>query len=276
MTHPEGLRGLHAIKGVPVAMGTAVFLVAGYFGFASGSWVSAMVVERFGLRGLAVLVVPSLLGAALIVIAKVRLAVEKDEAPQEEADAEKAPVDVVPFWPLAIAATPLVTGTLILSALLPSHLNRFGFDLKYGGLANLLFGGSSALGALAMSALAHRWGYARMSIAGILCGAPLLAAYLALSDRSWALALLVAAALCVGGVFPLLVTLSRFATGPALGRRMGIIVGGAWGIANVVLLCLGPVADNFGIGPILQLSWIFMLGTAALLWIFKAAARRPH
>ncbi len=274
LAHPEGLRALHAIEDLPAALGTAVFLVAGYFGYAAGSWIAAVIVERLGLQGLWILAAPSVAAVALVVLSKAKLAVDKERSEEKPPPRIGAPVDAVPFWPLAVAATPLVTGTLILGALLPSHLNNLGFSLKYGGLANLAFGGSGAIGALLMSSLAHRWGYTRVSLVGLALGAPLVAAYLAVCGAPWALVLLMASGICVGGVFPLLVTLSRYATGPALGRRMGVIVGGTWGTANFLLIGLGPIAERIGIGPVLHLAWICFVATALTLWLLDIAPRK--
>ena len=60
---------------------------------------------------------------------------------------------------------------------------------------------------------------------------------------------------CSNAVYPLLVTMARYAIGPNLGRRMGLIVGGTWGIASVVLITLGPVADSFGAVAILKCTF---------------------
>ena len=68
--------------------------------------------------------------------------------------------------------------------------------------------------------------------------------------------LLFFAGFCSNAVYPLLVTMARYATGANLGRRMGFIVGGTWGIASVVLIVLGPVADRFGAAAILKYTFI--------------------
>jgi len=40
------------------------------------------------------------------------------------------------------------------------------------------------------------------------------------------------------------------------GQRMGLISGGSWAIAAVVLWILGPIVKHTGIGPLLHLIWI--------------------
>jgi len=57
--------------------------------------------------------------------------------------------------------------------------------------------------------------------------------------------------------FPLCITLAQYATSSMrFGQRMGLISGGSWAIAAVVLWILGPIVKHTGIGPLLHLIWI--------------------
>lgn len=44
-----------------------------------------------------------------------------------------------------------------------------------------------------------------------------------------------------------------------MSARMGIIVGGTWGIAGIALLAIGQIASRIGLAPVMHLSWIFYL-----------------
>lgn len=77
---------------------------------------------------------------------------------------------------------------------------------------------------------------------------PLLILYLCAAPSGWAAALIPLAGVLVGAGFPQLVVLARTAPGgPALGTRMGLVVGGTWGIAGLLLLLVGVAADRFGL-----------------------------
>jgi len=82
-------------------------------------------------------------------------------------------------------------------------------------------------------------------------GVPFLIAYLMLIDHRAAVVLLFITGFCSGSAYPLIVTLARYARGFNLGERMALIVGGAWGIASVILLMIGSVAEKHGIMPVL-------------------------
>jgi hypothetical protein len=93
-------------------------------------------------------------------------------------------------------------------------------------------------------------------------GCILILVYLLRIESKLAACLLLFAGLCIGGGYPLLLSLSRYARGPVLGMRMALMAGGTGGIASLILLGLGPVAERVGIQRVLHLSWILYLGAA--------------
>ena len=58
-----------------------------------------------------------------------------------------------------------------------------------------------------------------------------------------------------------------------MSTRMGLIVGGSWGIAGIVLLGIGQLAARFGLAPVMHLSWVFYLLALLTTW---ATMRRPR
>jgi hypothetical protein len=61
--------------------------------------------------------------------------------------------------------------------------------------------------------------------------------------------------------------MARNSKGGNLGGRMGLIVGGVWGVASLVLMALGPVAEKYGVAIILNLSWSGYFLTALIGFI---------
>ena len=45
---------------------------------------------------------------------------------------------------------------------------------------------------------------------------------------------------------------------------MGILVGGGWGAASLMLMALGTVAEKYSVAAILNLSWLGYLLTAVI------------
>jgi hypothetical protein len=57
---------------------------------------------------------------------------------------------------------------------------------------------------------------------------------------------------CSMSAYILMITIARHASGLSLGRRMGLIVGGTWGLANLILMALVPLAGHYGTNFILK------------------------
>ena len=249
--HPEGLRALHRLESLPPALGTSVFLVGGYCGFAGGAWLGAVLVSSQGLHGLLWLLLLPVLGSVLVKGLRIRLAVET-AADSELPDSNAAPRRS--FWPLFFMTVPIATGLTVFPSLLPTYLNEAGFALVAGGSAMLVFGAGIVGGSLFWGSVLRRSGQLRGATLTLLAGLPFLLLYVRWATRPGALWLLCAGAFWMGAPYPLLVSLARYARGPALGTRLAVIVGGTWGLASLVLLALGPVAERHGVQLVLYLG----------------------
>ena len=72
----------------------------------------------------------------------------------------------------------------------------------------------------------------------------------------------------VGAGFPQLVVLARTAQGSlALGARMGMIVGGSWGIAGIMLLLAGVAGKYFMLKTAMYLAPACFAAALAMLFI---------
>ena len=72
----------------------------------------------------------------------------------------------------------------------------------------------------------------------------------------------------VGAGFPQLVVLARTAPGKlALGARMGMIVGGSWGIAGIALLLAGVIGRYFMLRSAMFLAPAAFAGALCMLLI---------
>jgi MFS family permease len=251
IVHPEGLRGVHRLRRIKPAVSTAVFMAGGFLGYASGGVVSAFLVSRFGLRGLYPLMLCPIVGIVLVLLLRIRLAVERTVYYKNAAKQAKS---WLPFWIILLMAMPAAVSTTIISSLLPTVLNELGFGLTFGGLSATMFGLGGAIGSYVWAHVAHKKGELKCSVAALLLVIPFLALYLILIYSRMAIWILFGAGFCAISAYILMITLSRQASGLTLGQRMGFMVGGTWALAYVVFIPLLRIAEHFGPDVILKFS----------------------
>jgi hypothetical protein len=238
-------------------------MVGGFGGFAGGAWVAGALVEQHGLPGLLGLIPIAVLFAILIPAMGIRLAVDSGGDVRKGPNPEAVPH--LPFRSLLVMGSMVATSALIVTNLLPTYLHQQGFSLAFGGRSVFFFGLGGAAGSLFWGAVAARRGFLIALSGSLAAGVPVLIAYLLLSHHAAAIWLLAAAGFFLYAAYPLIVTLSRFAVSRfPLGRRMGWIVGGCWGLAGLFIMALGPVAERIGLFPVLHLTWIGYAITAGV------------
>lgn len=249
--HPEGLRSVHLLRRIRPALSTAFFLNAGYVGFCGGNFISAWSVYMWGLKGLLVMAILPVIQVFAVSKYRVRLAVERPI--KSTAGSPQATID---FWVLFCMAVPIATTSTIVPALLPMYLRELGFELYYGGMAIAVFGMGGMAGAFFWAKLAQDKGELRCAFYASLLAGPFLILYFAFVNNTAAILLLLGVGFNATAGFILLVTLARHIPMVNLGQRMGLMVGGVWGLASVVLMVLGPVAERLGIRSVLDWSWL--------------------
>ena len=276
VVHPEGLRAVHRLKRIPPAVSTAVFMAGGFLGYASGGGISALLVDRYGFAGLYPLIICSLVGIAAVILLKIKLAVEPKVANNRMPHTPGA--CRLPFWFIFAMAMPAAVSTTILSSLLPTVLvNELGFGLAFGGYSTMMFGLGGAAGSFFWAYAARKKNELACTIAALLLAIPFLFVYLVLIRQGAAIYLLLGAGFCTISAYTLMITLSRHATGPTLGQRMGVIVGGTWALAYIIFMVLLHAAESFDIGiqAIMNLTpWGYLLSGIFGLYIMLKA-RRP-
>jgi FSR family fosmidomycin resistance protein-like MFS transporter len=258
VSHPESLRALHRLKRLPSAMGTAVFLNGGYLGFSAGALVAAFLVQHLGLPGLLIMAVPAAICIALIYLMHIKLDAEKQNGKLSEVE------DVHSFWLLFVMGCPIAISATLLPALLPTALAEMGFKLSYGGMPAMMLGIGAIAGSLFWANMAKRFGQFRCLVVAAALAAIPAAIYMALLKFPSAVILLLPTGFCGGAAYTLIVSLARYSRGLVLGQRMGIMVGGVWGVASLLLIATGPMADKFGTVAVLNFAWTGYAATAII------------
>lgn len=284
IVHPHGLRGTQHIGKIAPSVTTPTFMTGGFLGSAVGPWISALLVGHFGLKGLYWMIPPILLIILSLRLSNVKLAPdhaqpvvreEKDPAAEKTASIQTAAEAPWSFWNLFLIATLLNTGTVTIQALLPSYLVMLDFALSFGGFSAMLFGIGSAIGSITIGFLVRKHRCAPFVLNGLALGIPTLQVYFLVAQYSAACLLIMLGGLLASSCYPLLVSMSRNAEGSLpMSTRMGLIVGGTWGLAGVALLVIGQIASRIGLAPVMHLSWFFYSFSliAALLTMKKRSA----
>jgi FSR family fosmidomycin resistance protein-like MFS transporter len=269
IVHPEGLRGVHRLRQIPPAVSTAVFMAGGFLGYASGGVISAFLVSRFGLQGLYPLMLCPVVSIVLVLLLRVRLAVERTVHNKDPVQQGK---NLLPFWLIYVMAIPPAVSTTLIASLLPTVLNELGFELTFGGLSTTMFGLGGAVGSFVWAHVAHKKGELNCAIAALFLSIPFLATYLVLIDNRMAIWMLFGAGFWAVSAYILMITLSRHAAGLTLGQRMGFMLGGTWALAYIVFLALLPAAEHFGTNVILRFTPLGYLlsGAFGLVVVLKA------
>ncbi len=249
IVHPESLRAVHRLKRIPAEVSTAVFMAGGFFGYAAGGVLSAFLVSRYGFRGLYPLIACAIVGVAMILLLRIRLAVETQVPNRIRNETGKYRL---PFWLIFAMAMPAAVSTTILSSWLPTVVKEFGFDLTFGGLSTTMFGLGGAAGSFFWAHLARKKGELACSVVALFLAVPFLVTYLVLIHYKAAIWILLGAGFCTIAAYTLMITLSRHAAGLNLGHRMGFIVGGTWALAYLIFMALFPVAEHFGLNTIFK------------------------
>ena len=210
----------------------------------------------------------------MVVLLKIRLAVEPRTPPRERPRTAR---NSLSFWLILAMAMPAAISTTIFASLLPTALEELGFGLTFGGLSTTMFGLGGAAGSFIWAYVARKKGELRCAVAALFLVLPLLVLYLMFIESKMAIWILLGAGFFVVSAYTLMITLSRYASGPTLGQRMGFVVGGTWALAYVIFMFLLPAAEHFGSGLILKLSPLGYLcsGVFGLYLMLKLGMTRP-
>ena len=251
LVHPTGLRGVQTLRGIPAGMATPIFMTGGFFGVALSPWVAGILVEWFGLKGLMIFFPLTILAAFCVGTSRIKLATDRCKTARKG--------EVYSPWGLTsllILATFLNCGSTSFSGLVPYMLNQeIGFTLGFGNLALLLFGGGSSAVSVFLGVLASRRRIDLLLILFLFAGIPFTLLFFLFAGMKWAIVFaLLSGSLC-SSVFPIFVAMSKTGKGRlSLGARMGLMVGGTWGVAGLVFLGIGVLAKYYGARPVLTVS----------------------
>ncbi len=269
--HPMGLTEVQRLRSLPRGLGVSIFLSAGFCGWACGSYLSAWIIETHGPKWLWMPIVPgAVLGAILLVLQRASIK-RTGETHARRPPQQHRPTgySFAAVWAIAL---PIAMTSTALIKLMPTYLHQKHGTVLPGGKANMVFGLACAAGGLFFGWLSDhiRRGYA--CAAALAMGTVGIGAFFLIEDAS--LAWFGLGGFGIGSSFPVLVSMSHEARGRESNLRNGMIIGGVWGTAALLLLVVARAADVWGLSRVLPCVVVLPpLAAVAVLVLEKTVPR---
>jgi hypothetical protein len=261
------------VSGEDEHVGVPFFLSGGFFGFSLGALVSTQWVERLGFASFPLLGLPAAGFLILFFFTGLHRVSIHEETPFVEPPVKREPIG---FGGVLVVGAFLATAMSILYVFLNVHLTapgRFGEDgLRWGGWTLFLLGISSAIASYGWGMLGRRWGPFRVVTLSQMAYAPLLFFLLRAQSPTGLLLLAIPAGLLQGGaVFPVVATAARRSRGLTPGLRVGLMVGGCWGVGGLVSMGCGELLRRgVPVARLLDGVGIFaLLAAASAVWLSR-------
>ena len=271
--HPRaGAAAAHA-SGSRKGLGMAIFGAGGGVGYAAGALMSAHLYSRAGsLTGL-IWAAPVGLTVAVILWLmdpEVHAAAEAQEEPFH------AGTHLFPYWrevlPLLGVMTLRSASVVAFVNFLPLLMAGRNLPLIVGGRANFFFIAGGAVGGVVGGHLSDLWGRRGITVVTLLASPPLL--YWSLMTGGWtALVVLFVAGFVLRAAESVNIAHTQEVMPAGSSVACSIGMGGAWGLAGLIAMPVGMLADAHGELFALQATlWIPILAGLIALWIPRGKA----
>jgi FSR family fosmidomycin resistance protein-like MFS transporter len=260
--HPQAVAAAGAVSGERKGFGISVFIFGGSIGFAVGPLAIIGAVHLWGLERSYYAMIPGLLSVLLLGL---YLKVPSGAAPRGRVlsltAAFKGTQKSMALL-FSIAVIREFTRIAVVT-FLPIFLAMQGHSLAAGGITLALFSMAGALGGMVGGSLSDAWGRRTVILAsGLLC-VPLLHGMFHTSGLA-SLVLLVLAAGTLSGANSVVIALAQELVPSRAGTASSLVMGLGWGVAGVLLIVFGSVAESIGVSRALDIAATLPLLAAAL------------
>ncbi len=272
--HPEAARQVYAASGARRATAMSLFGVGGNAGFAIGPALATPLQIAFGLRGTVFLILPVLVMAAVLLLARSVAAGGRPAA----ASLHVAPEDRDRWAPFARLSGAVVCRAIVfygLNTFIPLYwITRFARSKSEAAAALTVMLTTGVVGTLAGGWLADRFGR-RLVISGSLTVLfPLLVLLVAAQSAAAALLLLVPIGLALFAPFSVMTVLGQEYLPGRVGTASGVTVGLAVSLGGLAAPILGRIADLHGVRSALAaLIFVPLVGAAIAFTLPREGGR---
>jgi FSR family fosmidomycin resistance protein-like MFS transporter len=260
--HPQAVAAAGAVSGERKGLGISVFIFGGSLGFAVGPLAIIGAVHLWGLEQSYYAMIPGLFSVLLLGLFL--------QVPSRAATHRRMPSLTAAFKG---AGTPMILlfaiavirefTRLAVVTFLPIFLALQGRSLAAGGITLALFSLAGALGGMVGGSLSDRWGRKTVILAsGVLC-VPLLYGML-WADGLVSLVFLVLAAGTLSGANSVVIAFAQELVPARTGTASSLVMGLGWGVAGVMLIGFGSLAEGLSVPRALDMAATLPLLTAGL------------
>jgi FSR family fosmidomycin resistance protein-like MFS transporter len=260
--HPQAVAAAGVLSGERRAFGISVFTFGGSVGFALGPLAIIGVVHLWGLERSYYAMIPGLLCMLLL---GMYVNVPSDVAHRRRvlsltAAFQSTQKSMALLFSIAVIRE---CARIAVVTFLPIFLAMQGRSLAAGGITLALFSMAGALGGMVGGSLSDAWGRKTVILAsGLLC-VPLLHGMFR-SDGLMSLLLLVLAAATLSGANSVIIALAQELVPSRAGMASSLVMGLGWGVAGVLLIGFGTLAETIGVSRALDIAATLPLLAAGL------------
>jgi FSR family fosmidomycin resistance protein-like MFS transporter len=262
--HPEAARQVYLQGGAKRATAMSFFATGGNLGFAIGPAIATPIQIALGLRGTALLVIPALAMALVLVRAGSMRARTASHLHAGKAAGKDR------WTAFARLSAPVLCRAIVFYALntfIPLYwIREFSASKAAGGAALTLMLSSGVAGTLAGGWLADRFGRRIVVLGSMLLLFPLLLAFLGTHSAALALALMVPIGLFLYAPFSVMTVLAQEYLPGRVGTASGLTIGLAVTLGGLAAPVLGRIADLHGVrAAVSSVALVPLLGAAFAL-----------
>jgi FSR family fosmidomycin resistance protein-like MFS transporter len=260
--HPQAVAAAGVLSGERKGFGISVFIFGGSVGFAVGPLAIIGAVHLWGLERSYYAMIPGLLSVLLLALyLKVPSgAVHRGRVLSLTAAFKGARKPMALLF--AIAVIREFTRIAVVT-FLPIFLVMQGRSLAAGGITLALFSMAGAVGGMIGGSLSDAWGRRTVIMAsGLLC-VPLLHGIFR-TDGLLSLTFLVLAAGTLSGANSVIIALAQELVPSRAGTASSLVMGLGWGVAGVMLIGFGMLAESISVSRALDIAATLPLLAAGL------------
>jgi FSR family fosmidomycin resistance protein-like MFS transporter len=267
--HPEATKHAAWIARDRPSTAMSLFSIGGNVGVALGPLAAGFAAAHYGLHGAALLVIPAAIVSALMLASLPRVVVDgvAGEA-RAAADATAARTRELVLLLFAVAARGYVyTGLVSFIPLLEQRVRHH--SASHGSQVLTILLATGAAGTLVFGPLADLIGRQRMLFWSFVACVPSTMLYLADDGVLGLLGLAIAGA-CLVSTFGVTIVLSQEYLPGRMGMAAGLSIGLSIGLGGIAAICVGALADTFGLGAALWTTPIGAVGGALLVLLLPS------
>lgn len=268
--HPQAVAVAGSASGERKGFGISFFGLGGNLGFALGPLVIIAAVSLWGLERSSFIAIPGLLGVWVLVR---YLQVPRRVLEEAQMTSLKSAFDGV-YGPMGLLFSIAVLRELtrlVVVTFLPIYLTMQGRSLMAGGITLTLFSLAGAVGGMLGGSVSDAWNRKGViAISGVVSVPLLLGVFH--TDGLLSFVFLVLAAATLSGSHSVVIAFAQELVPSRAGTASSLVMGLGWGLAGLLLVGFGSLADVISVPYVLDLAAVIPLSTAALAWLLPAVA----